>query len=113
MPSFNGKYQLTGGRGTQTGACALSFDQDTLQLVSGGTPVLACDLGDIDVFAPGDCVLDLTLHGGQQLRLQQFAKAFDNLVHDLLEAHRNRLVKCLLLDDLDEVARFDAAVEYE
>ncbi len=113
MPSFSGRFQLTGGRGPQSGACALSFDEDTLQVVSGGTPIVACDLGDIDVFAPGDYVLDLTFHGGQQLRLQQFAKAFDNLVHDLLEAYRARLVKCLLLDDLEEVCRFTGTVEYQ
>jgi hypothetical protein len=112
MASFSGTFQLTGGRGVQSGPCALSFDKDTLQLVSGGAPVLACDLGDIDVFAPGDCILDLTFFTGQQLRLQQFGKAFDNLVHDLLEAYRARLVKCLLLDDLEEVSRFTGTVEY-
>ena len=112
MASFSGTFQLTGGRGAQSGPCALSFDKDTLQLVSGGAPVLACDLGDIDVFAPGDCILDLTFFTGQQLRLQQFGKAFDNLVHDLLEAYRARLVKCLLLDDLEEVSRFTGTVEY-
>jgi hypothetical protein len=57
-------------------------------------------------------VLDLTFFAGQQLRLQQFGKAFDNLVHDLLEAYRARLVKCLLLDDLEEVSRFTGTVEY-
>ena len=113
MSSFTGKFQLTGGRGTQSGACAFSFDTDTLQLVSGGTPIVACDLGDIDVFAPGDYVLDLTFYGGQQLRLQQFAKTFDNLVHDLLDAYRARLVKCLLLDDLEELCRFTGTVEYQ
>jgi hypothetical protein len=110
--AFSGKFQLTGGRASQAGACALSFDKDTLQLVSGGTPVLACDLGDIDVLTPGDYVLDLALYTGQELRLQQFGKAFDNLVHDLLEAYRARLVKCLLLDDLEEVSRFTGTVEY-
>ncbi len=113
MGAFSGKYELTGGRATgQSGPCTLSFDKETLQLVSAGRPVLASDLGDIDVFAPGDCVLDLTFYTGQHLRLQQFAKAFDNLVHDLLDAYRARLVKCLLLDDLDEVCRFTGIVEY-
>ena len=113
MPSFTGKFQLTLGRESRSGSCALSFDEETLQLVSGGTPVVACDLGDIDVFLPGDYVLDLSLYGGQQLRLQQFAKTFDNLVQDLLEAYRARLVKCLLLDDLEEVCRFAGIVEYQ
>ncbi len=115
MASFSGRFELTGGRpaSPQAGACTLSFDKETLQLVSAGKPVLACDLGDIDVFGPGDCILDLTFYTGQRLRLQQFAKAFDNLVHDLLEAYRGRLVKCLLLEDLEEVCRFTGTVEYE
>jgi hypothetical protein len=106
MPSFEGKFQLTGGRAPLAGACLLTFDEETLRLVAGGQPVLACDLGDIDVFAPGDHVLDLTLFTGQRLRLQQFGKPFDTLAHDLLEAYRARLVKCLLLEDLEEVSRF-------
>ncbi len=110
MPSFSGRFELTGGRGPQSGSCVLSFGPDTLQLVSGGTPIVACDLGDIDVVAPGDCVVDLTLFDGQHLRLSHFAKTFDNLVHDLLEAYRDRLVKCLLLEDLEEVARFDGTI---
>jgi hypothetical protein len=110
MPSFSGQFQISGGR---SGPCGLSFDKDALQIVSGGGPALACDLGDIDVFAPGDYLLDLTFFTGQQLRLHEFGKAFDNLVHDLLEAYRARLVQCLLLDDLEEVSRFTGTAGYQ
>lgn len=73
---------------------------------SSGAP-LAMDLGDIDVFLPGDYELTLTLYTGKKLLLNQFGKTFQNLCHDLLEAYRKRLLQCLLLEDLEEIARFD------
>jgi hypothetical protein len=112
MASYPGAFQLIGGGAPQQGPCTLSFDEEGLQVVAGGRPVLACDLGDIDVFAPGDHVLDLTLWTGQHLQLQRFGKPFDTLVHDLLEAHRARFVQCLLLEDLEETARFAGTLQY-
>ena len=74
---------------------------------------LTLDLGDIDVFLPGEYELTLTLYTGKKIALNQFGKIFQNLCHDLLGAYRKRLLQCLLLEDLEEIARFDGAVRLE
>ena len=115
MPTFIGKFQYQSPSGSveQQGACRLTFEQDRLTLVSDSDEPLALDLGDIDVFGASDYELSLTVYTGSKILLQQFGKAFQNLVHDLLEAYRARLVRCLLLEDLEEVARFDGMVRLE
>jgi hypothetical protein len=109
MPSFSGKFRYSQPDGTpaQSGSCQLSFDTESLTLTPVAGVPLSFDLGDIDVFTPGDCELTLALYTGNKLVLNQFGKAFQNLSHDLLEAYRQRLVQCLLLEDLEEIARFD------
>lgn len=112
MPEFTGKYAyLVPGRGVlQEGACQLSFDEQSLTLVPQGGPPFAFDLGDIAVFEPGEYDLRLILDTGQAVRLEQFGKAFQDLARQLLEAYRDRLVRCLLVSDLDEVARYTGRV---
>lgn len=111
MPGFNGRFEyLDRGRGpAQEVAGRVSFDHERLTLVGPGAP-LAFDLGDIDVFEPGEYELRLLLYTGQAVRLKQFGKAFQDLERQLLEAYRERLVKCLLVSDLHEVARFTGRV---
>lgn len=77
----------------------------------GGASPLAFDLGDVGVVSPGDYELALTLDTGRRPLLTQFGKAFQNLSHDLLEAERARLVRCLLVGDLPEIARYEAFAE--
>ncbi len=115
MPSFSGKFQYLNPDGTaaQSGPCQLSFEAESLTLIPpGGTP-LAFDLGDIDVFAPAEYELTITLYTGKKILLNQFGKTFQNLSHDLLEAYRARLVQCLLLEDLAEIARFDGVAQLD
>jgi hypothetical protein len=115
MPSFSGKFQYCDSDGTasQSGLCQVTFDAETLTLTpQGGTP-LALDLGDIDLFAAGEYDLKLTLYTGKKVLLNQFGRNFQNLTHDLLEAYRARLVQCLLLEDLEEIARFDGVAELQ
>jgi hypothetical protein len=109
MPSFSGKFQYLNADGTlaQGGPCHVTFEAETLTLAPNAGAPIAFDLGDIDLFVPGDYELTLTLYTGKRIVLNQFGKAFQNLCHDLLEAYRQRLVQCLLLEDLEEVARFD------
>ncbi len=115
MPTFSGKFQYlnTDGTALQGGPCRLAFETDTLTLTPPSGAPLAFDLGDIDVFVAGDYELTLTLFTGKKILLNQFAKAFQNLCHDLLEAYRKRLVQCLLLEDLEEITRFDATVHLQ
>jgi len=109
MPSYSGKFQYLNADGTaaQTGACQVTFDESTLTLVPTAGAPLALDLGDIDLFQPGEYELALTLYTGKKILLHQFGKAFRNLSHDLLEAFRQRLIQCFLLEDLEEITRFD------
>lgn len=115
MAIFTGRYILEGGgRGPDLqGPCQLSFDDSTLTLAGAGTPPLAVDLGDIDAFQPGEYELRLVLYTGQVLVLRQFGKSFQDLERELREAYRDRLVQCLLVSDLSEVARFTGRIQLD
>jgi len=115
MPTFSGKFQYSNPDGTssQGGPCRLSFDAETLTLTPSSGAPLTLDLGDIDVFLPGEYDLALTLYTGKKVLLSQFGKTFQDLCRDLLEAYRKRLLQCLLLEDLEEITRFDGAVRLE
>jgi hypothetical protein len=115
MISFSGKFQYLDhtGAAVQGGSCKLTIEDDNLRLIPEKGQPLVLDLGDIDVFSPGDYELSLKLYTGKTIVLHQFGKAFQNLCHDLLEAFRNRLVQCLLLEDLEEVERFEGFVQLD
>ncbi|HUI41552.1 MAG TPA: hypothetical protein VL523_06260, partial [Terriglobia bacterium] len=119
MPSFSGKFQYLGAGAAgqppaaSAGPCRVSYDELNLTLVPENGVPWVMDLGDIDVFAPGDYELTLTLYTGARIVLQQFGKAFQNLEHDLLEAYRKRLVQCLLLEDLEEISRFEGFAQLD
>lgn len=115
MPSFSGKFRYleAGGLPLQEGACRLAFAEESLTLTPASGAPLACDLADIDIFAPGDYELSLKLYTGRTILLTHFAKDFQNLCHDLLEAWRTRVIQCLLLEDLEEIARFDGFAQLD
>ena len=115
MPTFSGKFQYAKPDGStlQACPCKLSFEAETLTIIPASGAPLTLDLGDIDVFLPGEYELTLTLYTGNKIVLNQFAKTFQNLCHDLLEAYRKRLLQCMLLEDLEEIARFDGTVRLE
>jgi hypothetical protein len=112
LPSFSGKFELLdpAGAGRATGPCSVAWDAEEFVLTPAEGVPLLFDLGDVDRLAERDYELSLALYGGSQLRLHQFGKAFQNLTAEFLAAYRDRLVRCLLLGDLREVARFDGAV---
>lgn len=113
MTSFSGKFQYLEqtGAAIQSGSCRLTIEDANLRLIPEKGQPLVLDLGDIDVFSPGDYQLSLKLYTGKTIVLNQFGKTFQNLCHDLLEAYRNRLVQCLLLEDLEEIERFEGFVQ--
>jgi hypothetical protein len=112
LPSFSGKFELLdpAGAGRATGPCSVAWDAEEFVLTPAEGVPLLFDLGDVDRLAERDYELSLALYGGSQLRLHQFGKAFQNLTAEFLAAYRDRLVRCLLLGDLREVARFDGAL---
>jgi hypothetical protein len=111
MPAYSGKYQYldTAGTPTEQGPCQLSFDAGSCTVTpAGGTP-LAFDLGDADRAVPAEWDLQLALYGGRTVMLKQFGAAFSRMSEELLAAWRDRTVQCLLLEDLEEVARYQCA----
>ena len=108
MADYNGKFQYAaaGGGGKQEGACRVQFDEQNFTLSPAAGVPIAFDLGDLDAVIAADYEVRLPLYSGSTIVLRQFAKAYDNLATELLEAYRKRAVQCLLLEDLQEVERF-------
>ena len=109
MTSFKGKFRHTeaGGSLIGEGDCELVIEGESFLLVpSSGSP-LACDLGEVNQCIPGEYEISLKLYAGDTILLTHFGKVFSTLSQTILEAYRARLVQCLLLEDLEEVERFD------
>lgn len=115
MPSFNGKflYKSSHGAAGQNGSCRVTVDPQNLQIIPEAVPPLAFDLGDIDEYVPGEYELTLKLYDGSLVVLSHFGKTFQNLAHDLLASYRDRTVRCLLLEDLEEILRVDGFVQLD
>ena len=113
MSKYAGQFEyVSPGKGVEhAGACEFSFDERTATLVPAEGPPLAFDLGDIDTLEAGDWDVRLTLYSGPTLTLRRFGKALSDFARELLDAYRGRLVQCLLVSDLNEVARFDGRVQ--
>src|SRR5581483_6222128 len=112
MPAYSGKYQYTGAAGETIGQgpCQLSFDQENgFVAPTGGTPI-AFDLGDVDALKRGDWDLEATLYTGNKIVLRQFGPAFGRMADEFSAAWRDRIVRCLLLEDLEEAGRFSGSV---
>jgi hypothetical protein len=114
VADFGGKYQYLeqGGRSLQEGACGVQFDAQTFTLTPESGAPLAFDLGDLDSVVAAEWELRLALFTGRSIVLRQFAKAYDNLAQSLTEAYRERAIRCLLLEDMAEVARFGGQFEF-
>jgi hypothetical protein len=108
MPAYSGKYLYTGERGEslQQGPCQLTFDAETCIITPAGGTLLAFDLGDVDRTTPAEWDLQLTLSTGRTVTLKQFGAAFSDMSRELLAAWRDRTVRCLLLEDLEELGSY-------
>ena len=113
MPDAQGKFQYLAQDGAvaQEGACRVHFDVQTLTVTPQTGAALAFDLGDLDAVTAANYEVRLPIYTGRIIVLRQLGKSYDNLAHDLTEAHRNRAVQCLLLEDMREIARFSASYE--
>jgi hypothetical protein len=63
----------------------------------------------VDRLVKHDWDCELTLFTGRRPQLRQFGAAFSTMSEQLLAAWRDRTVRCLLLEDLQEVARYEAS----
>lgn len=115
MASYSGKFEYLGETGNvmQAGGCRLTVEEAAFRVVPEKGQPLAMDLGDIDVFSPGDCELCLKLYTGKSIRLNYFARAFPDMCAGFLEAYRKRLLQCLLLEDREEIGRFEGHVQFD
>lgn len=113
MADYTGKFQYLSADGSvaNEGACHLQFDQQTFTITPDSGAPLACDLGDFDAVTAADWEIRLPLFTGNTIVLRQFGKSYETLSHDLLEAYRQRILQCLLLADMEEVARYDGNFE--
>ncbi len=112
VPAYSGKYVYLDERGSALaqGPCQFSFDTETCTITPVSGAALMFDLGDIDRLISGDWDLQCALSTGRTLTLQQFGKAFGEMRDGLAHAWCDRTVRCLLLEDLEEVARFNGTV---
>ena len=115
MPDFPGKFQYfaPGGAIAQEGSCRVHFDAQSLTLTpESGTAALAFDLGDLDSITAADWQLQLMLYTGRTLMLRQLGRSYDTVAHNLTDAFRNRIVQCMLLEDMEEISRFTGSIEW-
>lgn len=110
MPAYSGKFQYldASGAASSQGPCQFRFDAETAVLTPASGAPLAFDLGDVDCAVKHDWDFELTLFTGRRIQLRQFGAAFSTMSEQLVAAWRDRTVRCLLLEDLEEVARYTA-----
>ncbi|HEY6351061.1 MAG TPA: hypothetical protein VI636_16785 [Candidatus Angelobacter sp.] len=113
MTDFNAKFQYLEASGavSQEGACHAQFDAQTFTLTPESAPPMVFDLGDLDAVAAADWEIRLPLYTGNTIFLRQMGRAYETLAHDLLDAYRDRALQCLLLEDLQEIARYNGTFE--
>jgi hypothetical protein len=107
VPAYTGKFQYDGAQGP----CQVQFDQETCIVTPQAGVPIAFDLGDVDRAAPGEWELELTLYTGRTMTLRQFGPSFGRMRDQLMAAWSDRTVRCLLLEDLAELGRYNGAAD--
>ena len=112
MAAYWGKYEYRDAQEAvlSQGPCQFRFDTETAILMPASGKPIAFDLGDVDHVTAGDWDLQLSLFTGRRVVLRQFGAPFTTMRDGLLAAWRDRTVRCLLLEDLEEVARYSGTV---
>jgi hypothetical protein len=110
VPGYSGKFQYptTSGQVLSEGACKVSFDAEKFTLVPASGPAIAFDLADVDKIRPAEWELALDLYSEKRVLLRQFGAAFGGMSAEFVKAWRYRTLAALLLEDLEEIARYDA-----
>jgi len=110
MSEFSGSFQYLSSSGNVRleGACRVEHDETTLSIVPETGAAITLDFGDIDSLLAADHQVRMPLYTGSLIVLQAFGKQYPKLASELLAAFRERTLKCLLLEDLEEIARYGA-----
>jgi len=111
VPGYSGKYQYlaTSGSVLGEGACKISFEGEKFSLVPASGAAISFDLAAVDKIRPAEWEFELDLYTEKRLLLRQFGAAFSRMCRELIAAWRDRTVAALLLEDLEEVARYEGA----
>ena len=111
MSVWSGKFQYLdpAGAALSQGPCQFEFEAETAVLTPAGATPIAFDLGDVDRLTPGEWDLQLALYTGHTLVLKQFGASFSDMGREFTAAWQDRTVQCLLLEDLEELGRFEGA----
>jgi hypothetical protein len=111
VPSYPGKYQYLATSGTVLGegACKITFEGEKFSLVPVSGAPITFDLAAVDKIRPAEWEVELDLYTEKRLLLRQFGAAFSRMCGELVSAWRDRTVAALLLEDLEEVARYEGA----
>jgi len=111
MPVWSGKFQYLDASGgvLSQGPCQFQFEKETAVVTPAGAAPVAFDLGDVDRIQPGEWEMGLQLYTGNTLTLRQFGASFSDMAREFTAAWRDRTVACLLLEDLEEIARYNGA----
>jgi hypothetical protein len=108
MPAYSGKFQYldASDHAIDQGACEVSFNDEICTVTPASSAPIVFDLGDVDLIAPAEWDVTLRLYTERRIQLRQFGPAFERMRNELIAAWRDRTIRCLLLEDLKEVARF-------
>lgn len=109
MPQWNGKFRYLDETGVERneGPCRFEHDLEAAVLTPAGSSPIAFDLGDVDFVRPSDWELELVLYTGRTIVLRMFGASFSDMAREFLAAWRDRTVQCLLLEDLEEIGRYE------
>jgi hypothetical protein len=110
MGDFKGSFQYLSSNGNVRieGECRVEHDDTTLSVVPDSGAAITLDFGDIDSLLAADYEVRMPLYTGSTIVLRAFGKQYPKLASELLAAFRERMLKCLLLEDMEEIERYDA-----
>ncbi|ABF39692.1 hypothetical protein Acid345_0687 [Candidatus Koribacter versatilis Ellin345] len=115
MADFHGSFEYAGPDRAvrQQGNCRIQIDPELFTCSPDlGTPIVF-DLGDIDAIHTERFTIRIALYTGSTLTLNQLGRDMQPLISDLMPKFRDRMAKCLLVGDLEEVDRFEGSFQLE
>lgn len=109
MPGFSGRFQYLDEQDSRLagGPCQLDISEGNCTVLPAGGEPLRFDLGDAEAASAGEWDLRLWMFDRRSLLLTHFAKAFGEMRDALMAEWRQRTLRCLMLEDLEELKRFE------